>query len=112
MVSKIIECDVNKTTKQESISAAMKELSRAGFRLYSYLWSMAELEDGKAVFQLCAEDVCTFTGMGERTYYTAVEDLTDHGYIKPKAGKKRYYLFDGLGGDRYVYGSKSENNRM
>lgn len=99
MISKIIECDTTNAESLASASAAMQELTGAGFRLYTYLCSMSELEGGKAIFQLCAKDVCEYTGLCARSYNSAVKDLTDHGYIKPKEGKRRYYLFSGKCGD-------------
>ena len=99
MTSRIIECDTTNAERHASASAAMQTLTGAGFRLYAYLCSMAELEGGKAIFQLCAEDVCQYTGLCVRSYNSAVKDLTDHGYITPKEGKRRYYLFSGKCGD-------------
>ena len=103
MISKVIECAIDRTKQHDNTAAAMKVLTGAGFRLYSYLCSMAELEGGKSVFQLCQEDVSEYTGMGIRTYFDAVKDLTDKGFIVPKAGKRRYFLFDGAG--------KTEHNK-
>lgn len=95
MISKVIECSIDRTAQHDNHAAAMRVLTGAGFRLYSYLCNMAELEGGKSVFQLCQEDVSEYTGMSKRTYFEAVKNLTDKGYIIPKAGKRRYFLFDG-----------------
>lgn len=97
MTSKIIECTISREKQHDNISEAMKKLTGAGFRLYSYLFSMAELEEGRTIFQLLQDDVCAYTGLSARSYYTAVNDLTKNGYIKPKTGKRRYFLFDGTG---------------
>lgn len=94
-MSKTIECETKQGIKQDDISKAMKGLTSAGFRLYSYLENMAELDGGHTVFQLCVKDVCTFTGFSERTYHLAVNDLISHDYLKPKEGKKHCFLFDG-----------------
>lgn len=95
--SRIIDCNINQEQQHKDASIAMQELTIAGFRLYSYLCSMAQLEGGRSIFQLCQDDVCEYTGMSADRYYCGVRDLEKHGYIKPKAGKRRYYLFNGRG---------------
>lgn len=98
-MSKTIVCETKQGIKQDEISKAMKELTSAGFRLYSYLENMVELDGGYTVFQLSAKDVCTFTGFSERTYHLAVKNLISHDYLKPKKGKKNCFLFDGKARD-------------
>ena len=95
MSSRVIDCCIKNTGRHESASAAMKVLTGAGFRLYSYLCNMAELEGGRSVFQLCPDDICQYTGLCERAYYQGFNNLIEHGYIRQKAGKRRYYLFNG-----------------
>ncbi len=97
MTSRIIECMPDQRTKQTDFSDAMRTLTGTGFKLYSYLWNMAELENGRSVFQLCEKDACIATGIAHRTYYDAVKELTDRGFIKPKEGKQRYFIFNGKG---------------
>lgn len=93
----IVESKIVQSKKHTDIPAAMRKLTGNGFRLYSYLWNMAELENGHSILQLFCNDVCEYTGMCQRSFYLAVEDLTKHNYLKQKPGKRLYYLFNGRG---------------
>lgn len=91
----VIECNVDTSRKQKQFSTAMNKLTGAGFRMYTYLWNMAELENGCTIFEPCKSDICTYVGFCSRSYYIAMNDLIEKGFIKQKTGKQRYFLFDG-----------------
>jgi len=93
----VIECKIDTSKKREQYSDAMKRLTSAGFRMYTYLWNMAELENGHTIFEPCKSDVCAYAGFCSRSYYMAMRDLIDNGFIKLKTGKQRYFLFNGMG---------------
>lgn len=93
----VIECKIDTSKKREQYPDAMKRLTSAGFRMYTYLWNMAELEGGHTIFEPCKSDICAYVGFCSRSYYMAMNDLIKNGFIKQKAGTQHFFLFDGKG---------------
>ena len=89
---KIMEC-VAPQNEQESHKEARKALTGNGYKLFSYLCDMARINDRMTVFPLSADDVAEYTGMGRHSYWIAVNELIEKGFICRT--DKRTYFFDG-----------------
>lgn len=89
---KIIKC-LTPQNEQQNNMEAMKALTGNGYKLFSYLCDMARVGDGMTVFPLSAFDIEEYTGMGRHSYWIAVNELIEKGFIRRV--DRRLFLFDG-----------------
>lgn len=69
--------DVSFSLNKNDMFAAMQNLSFTGFKLYMYCASNAE----GYTFGLSREDVVKHTNIKDRSYFAAVNELIDQGYL-------------------------------
>ena len=69
--------DVNFGANKNDVFAAMKALKPATFNIYLYLISNTE----GYTFGLSKQDIIEKTGIGERSYTTAIQTLIEKGYL-------------------------------
>lgn len=69
--------DISFGVNKEDTFAAMRDLTPSAFSIYLYC---ASNQEGYS-FGLSKQDVMATTGIGERSYTTAVQNLIDKGYL-------------------------------
>lgn len=72
----------------EALIKAQTTLSHSAFRMYIYFGTFKELPDG---LNLSVKDATAKTGLSARSYYNALKELEEFGYIEPQSNDT--YLF-------------------
>lgn len=79
-------------------SAAMKELSESGYKLYAYLNKNLNGYE----FDLSRIDVISYTGISNKSYDRAIAELIDKRFLIPCPNRNNCFDFYVVGGDGTV----------
>ena len=66
------------TYNRSALKDAMHNLSNSAFKLYIYLGNYRDMENG---IYLSKQDVLHFTNLSERSYFDAMKELKEKGYL-------------------------------
>ena len=66
---------------REALGEAMRALTHGALKLYLYL---GEFRNEKAGFYLSKQDAIRRVGMTEKTYFNALKELKECGYLQPE----------------------------